>query len=629
MKKSNLKMILEAVRGLIMKNRVAYKDYLGEETVDEVICEGVCTGSQTPLTVKQSEMFQVGKTYQVVIDDTVSNWVAKIVGKDGVYIGPLVDYFIEHGNYPSDMTGMWLIMSGSENSSIQYMLGVQDSSFVNKTFVVSQSIVRKKYDIKKLPEELLPDATVKAVKKVHTHSNKDLLDTLSWDDYNNWNNKSDFDGDYNNLYNQPYTISETLLGSGALGIPETKEYSGAFLSTFISFANLNKLIIGQYYLIQVIITIKGVLNKFSFYSKYSKLSTATRGFKLGNTGITNIGGYFADCRIYALSNNSISWGANVYGQQVKDSLLWVYIYDVSGATPISPQNLPFVGNNGLQYGIVRAKAKTDKQTLPVGADADGCLWAQVPESMLTTEEQTLTDDEKAQVCANIGAIQKPLYSEPDGYILTYKSGQPTWWRLECDWNQEDSLKAGYIENKPCYETSKYGLTINNASQKADSLLSSGGNFYRVSDIPLTIDKITELVYYDTFGNPTVMTSDTANWTSNNGAAQFIGNGPVIVSKVNAGPISDSVTDTFPEPGLYCPVDGGIEGIDGYIKHLQKLDKKFVDYSDCVLQSEFDDKVANYVYDGVILKSTTADSSKKFKITVDDAGTLTATEVTTS
>lgn len=169
-------MILEVVRGLIMKNRVAYKDYLGEETVDEVICEGVCTGSQTPLTVKQSEMFQVGKTYQVVIDDTVSNWVAKTVGKDGVYIGPLVDYLIEHGNYPSDMTGMWLIMSGSENSSIQYMLGVQDLSFVNKTFVVSQSIVRKKYDIKKLPEELLPDAAVKAVKKIHTHGNKDLLD---------------------------------------------------------------------------------------------------------------------------------------------------------------------------------------------------------------------------------------------------------------------------------------------------------------------------------------------------------------------------------------------------------------------------------------------------------------------
>lgn len=385
MNSKNLKTILSAIRNMVQKNRVAYKDYLGEETVDEVICEGVYTGGQVILPIKNPRLFKAGDTYQVSIDGVVSIWVCKIF-EQSIGIGPYFDYVVEYNKEPSDPTGMWMIFYRPNKNDGGYALAADSTSFTGKTFVVSQSITRKKYDIKKLPEELLPDATVK---KIHTHNNKDLLDELSWDDYNSWNEKSNFSGDYNDLYNQPYTISETLLGSGALGIPETKEYNGTFMSTAISFKSLNKLVIGQYYLIRVSVFIKGVLNKFSFYSKYSELSTATRGFKLGNTGITNIGGYFADCRIYALSNNSISWGANIYGQQVKDSSLWVYIYDVSGATSIPPQNLPFIGNNGLQYGIVRAKAKTDQQTLPIGADADGCLWAQAPGSVKNPNALTI------------------------------------------------------------------------------------------------------------------------------------------------------------------------------------------------------------------------------------------------
>ena len=41
-------------------------------------------------------------------------------------------------------------------------------------------------------------------------------------------------------------------------------------------------------------------------------------------------------------------------------------------------------------------------------------------------------------------------------------------------------------------------------------------------------------------------------------------------------------------------------------------------------------LTNYMANGdkaIILTSSTADSTKKFKITVDDSGTLTATEVT--
>lgn len=243
MKKSNLKTILEAVRGLIMKNRVAYKDYLGEETVDEVICEGVCTGNNTALAIKKSEMFQLNKTYQVTIDGATSDWVAKVLD-DEIYIGPLADYVLEHDEDPSDPTGMWAIISFSNKSSVIHLLIVMDPSLVNKTFVVSQSVTRKKYNIKKLPEELLPDSTVKAVKKSHTHNNKDLLDTLSWDDYDYWNEKSNFSGDYNDLQNKPTLFDGKY--SSLTGKPSLLIYAKqSDLSNYIKESDLSKFVISE------------------------------------------------------------------------------------------------------------------------------------------------------------------------------------------------------------------------------------------------------------------------------------------------------------------------------------------------------------------------------------------------
>ena len=37
----------------------------------------------------------------------------------------------------------------------------------------------------------------------HNHANKDALDTITIAKINTWNNKSDFDGNYNNLTNKP------------------------------------------------------------------------------------------------------------------------------------------------------------------------------------------------------------------------------------------------------------------------------------------------------------------------------------------------------------------------------------------------------------------------------------------
>lgn len=201
MNTKNLKNVLEVIRALVKKNRVAYKDYLGEETVTKVLAECVCEDKENDLTVKDPDFtgFVAGQTYTVTIDGEASDWTA-ITGGSYTIAGPYVEYVLKNNAPPDDPTGMWEIGTIKYPDETIHILGVGDESYIGKKFVVSQTVTQKKYDVKKLPDELLPDAIVK---KIHTHSNKDLLDGLSWEDYSSWYAKSDFDGNYNNLYNKP------------------------------------------------------------------------------------------------------------------------------------------------------------------------------------------------------------------------------------------------------------------------------------------------------------------------------------------------------------------------------------------------------------------------------------------
>lgn len=178
MNSKNLKTILSAIRNMVKKNRVAYKDYLGEETVDEVICEGVYTGGQVILPIKNPRLFKAGDTYQVSIDGVVSIWVCKIF-EQSIGIGPYFDYVVEYNKEPSDPTGMWMIFYRPNENDGGYALAADSTSFTGKTFVVSQSITRKKYDIKKLPEELLPDATVKKIQALDVSALENEISTTA------------------------------------------------------------------------------------------------------------------------------------------------------------------------------------------------------------------------------------------------------------------------------------------------------------------------------------------------------------------------------------------------------------------------------------------------------------------
>ena len=109
----------------------------------------------------------------------------------------------------------------------------------------------------------------------------------------------------------------------------------------------------------------------------------------------------------------------------------------------------------------------------------------------------------------------------------------------------------------------------------------------------------------------------------------LGNGSFLTEGVFFIAVDNTEFDSFvfPEKGVYfmvMPDEEYVSGIasadsdtpeitwDGNIDVIKKLDKKFI-------PSELNE---------IILPSSTSGSSKKFKITVDDSGTISATEVTT-
>ena len=102
------------------------------------------------------------------------------------------------------------------------------------------------------------------------------------------------------------------------------------------------------------------------------------------------------------------------------------------------------------------------------------------------------------------------------------------------------------------------------------------------------------------------------------------NGMVVVAlKDNA--ISEEFGKTFPEKGTYFLSGGDLQVITGFALGLNADPEITWDGSTGEIKT-LDEKFLPPV-SGLIVKSSTANSTKKFKITVDDSGKISATEVT--
>lgn len=179
-----------------------------------------------------------------------------------------------------------------------------------------------------------------------------------------------------------------------------------------------------------------------------------------------------------------------------------------------------------------------------------------------------------------------------------------------DWNQNDETAADYIKNRPFYDESLVFVPYFPGEED--------WGWYKVSDqIPTgDIPKKNDYCY-----------------VSDNGVSGYttifeVGNNYYMVNETRViVALSDNVEidgTVFPEKGTYfikipdfCCMGFALGRAtefeftwDGNTGTIKKIEEKYIPEMN-----------------SVILKSTTSDSTKKFAITVDDTGTLTATEVT--
>lgn len=115
---------------------------------------------------------------------------------------------------------------------------------------------------------------------------------------------------------------------------------------------------------------------------------------------------------------------------------------------------------------------------------------------------------------------------------------------------------------------------------------------------------------------------------------------VVVQKIVVGPSTSAVSLVFGNLGLmgegeatdypFLYVDQGNSGqrwgtADTAASHTIKVMRQQATYTP--IDADFIPNTIQRVGDDIIISSSTADSTKKFKITVNDSGTISATEVT--
>lgn len=183
--------------------------------------------------------------------------------------------------------------------------------------------------------------------------------------------------------------------------------------------------------------------------------------------------------------------------------------------------------------------------------------------------------------------------------------------VQPDWNQNDSTAADYVKNRPFYD--KTLVSVPNPEIP-------GAFWYKVSDaVPTGDHSLGAICSYVMGGGKnqgTIIMSTDDYYAASEFYIFVVLTDNIVITELDL---------TFPEKGTYFLAFEGLPTItgfglgevadpeitwDGSTGEIKTLDEKFLP-----------------TVSGLIVKSSTAESTKKFRITVDDSGTLKATEVT--
>lgn len=181
-----------------------------------------------------------------------------------------------------------------------------------------------------------------------------------------------------------------------------------------------------------------------------------------------------------------------------------------------------------------------------------------------------------------------------------------------DWNENDETSPAFVKNRPFYDKSLVSVPNPQNTRMA---------WYKVSDdVPTGHPAKNDMACIILDGskmNGYIFLSNDECYA----ASELL----IVVALKDNAVISEFNNLTFPEKGTYFLAGEGLPSLtgfalgkdadpeitwDGNTGEIKPIDEKFIP------------EMSN-----VILKSSTADSTKQFRITVDDSGTISATEVT--
>lgn len=212
----------------------------------------------------------------------------------------------------------------------------------------------------------------------------------------------------------------------------------------------------------------------------------------------------------------------------------------------------------------------------------------------------------------------------DGKTLNVSGGG-----TQADWNQNDETAADYVKNRPGgyegrIEITWDGDTTGRAKATVENV---PGAWYKVSDKILTADDIkggTITVIQNGVSQSLVVPSDEI-LRSDYGVV--VGENAVMISAKQGIFDIGGYNISIPESGTYftsVSANGHSLSVSSFSNiAVHPFDDKYIPNT-IARKAELDSRITEKE---VILTSSTTDSTKKFKITVDDTGAIKATEVT--
>lgn len=227
MNKLNIKNLLTAISNMIMRNRVAYKDYLGKETVVKpvLLASGLSFSDQPSVSFELIE----GQSYDIDFGDERITLTARLRGcadnmpedvSSWVSVTPELDNFPDSYLLSEDTSTL-----PDDSFRIQIhdglMLTSSTGKYADKDFDLYRNdlVTTNKYDIKLLPEDLLPKSIAKKkdVDKVDQALNV-AAGSIQNSIYNLRNQ-------YVRIYSQNFTDSEKAQARENIG---ASDFSGNF-----------------------------------------------------------------------------------------------------------------------------------------------------------------------------------------------------------------------------------------------------------------------------------------------------------------------------------------------------------------------------------------------------------------